>query len=224
MGQLIVGPMCRVLFAGENVNVTALTSMWRTPGCGTCPTQHLRRSASLSRATLVRTRRPAGRLGGRRRPPTGADLRVRLPRRHGQARSRPTADLSRHRPGRCDHSRPRPVPLVLRRLAGHSRDTATVPGRDGVLERRFIGSDAEPAQPNLERYRQMRDEHGAREQVQCSAKRVGWSRSGCRGGEDCLGRQPEIPDHRIRVALAADQDDLAGGSTLDRDGDEVGTQ
>ncbi len=50
------------------------------------------------------------------------------------------------------------------------------------------------------------------------------TRSGCRGGQDGLGRQPEIPDHRIRVALAADQDDLAGRSALDRDGDEVGAQ
>lgn len=88
------------------------------------------------------------------------------------------------------------------------------------------GSDAGPAQRNPERYRQIRDQHGAREPrlVQFSANRVGWSRSGCRGGQDGLGGQPEIPDHRIRVALAADQDDLAGGSILDRDGDEVGTQ
>lgn len=54
--------------------------------------------------------------------------------------------------------------------------------------------------------------------------RPAWFRSGCRGGQDGLGGQPEIPDHWVRVALAADQDDLAGGSALDRDGDEVGTQ
>jgi hypothetical protein len=34
--------------------------------------------------------------------------------------------------------------------------------------------------------------------------RPAWSRSGWRGSQDGLGRQPEIPDHRIRVALAAD--------------------
>ncbi|MFF7986407.1 nuclear transport factor 2 family protein [Streptomyces sp. NPDC007901] len=34
--------------------------------------------------------------------------------------------------------------------------------------------------------------------------RPAWSRSGWRGNQDGLGRQPEIPDHRIRVALAAD--------------------
>lgn len=68
--------------------------------------------------------------------------------------------------------------------------------------------------------------HGACEYrlVRFSAKRVGWSRSGCRGGQDGLGGLAEILDHRIRVALAAGQDDLAGGSALDRDGDEVGTQ
>lgn len=49
-------------------------------------------------------------------------------------------------------------------------------------------------------------------------------RSGWRGCQDGLGNQPEIPDHWIRVVLAADQDDLAGGSAFDRDGDEVGTQ
>lgn len=95
-----------------------------------------------------------------------------------------------------------------------------------MFDHRSIGSDAEPEQRNPERYRQMRNEHGACEHrlVPFSAKRVGWSRSGCRGGQDGLGSQPEIPDHRIRVALAADQDDLAGRSVLDRDGDEVGTQ
>lgn len=52
----------------------------------------------------------------------------------------------------------------------------------------------------------------------------GSSMSGCRGGQHGLGRQAEIPDHRIRVPLAADHDDLAGGRALDRDGEEVGTQ
>lgn len=33
--------------------------------------------------------------------------------------------------------------------------------------------------------------------------RPAWSRSGWRGSQDGLGRQPEIPDHRVRFALAA---------------------
>ncbi len=43
-------------------------------------------------------------------------------------------------------------------------------------------------------------------------------------GQGGLGGEPEVGDHRIRVVLAAGQDDLAGGSALDRDGDEVETQ
>lgn len=48
--------------------------------------------------------------------------------------------------------------------------------------------------------------------------------SGFRSGQNGLGSEPKIADHRIRVARAADQDDPAGGSALDRNGEEVGTQ
>jgi hypothetical protein len=66
----------------------------------------------------------------------------------------------------------------------------TVPGRDGVFDRRSIRSDAEPAQRNPERYRQMRDEHGAREH-----RLVQFSESGSAGPGQAAGA--------VRTALAA---------------------